>query len=202
MLFRSLKRLPVLDHQGAITGVLSRIDIFRTVMRESPNWEDFKCRQVKVKNLNTVSDIMRRDLQVVGPETSAEKVIRIIDSNDIQRVAVVDRNGIFLGLISDRDLLAAFSEKTCGIWSFFKSKLPLRHKGKEHQKILQCVQAATAADVMKTDLATVKEDTPLHKALALMTEKALKRLPVIDADGKFKGMISRDSLLRTEAGIK
>ncbi|MFO8084189.1 MAG: DUF190 domain-containing protein [Desulfobacterales bacterium] len=67
MISKSLKRLPVLDHQGAITGVLSRIDIFRTVMRESPNWEDFKCRQVKVKNLNTVSDIMRRDAQVVGP---------------------------------------------------------------------------------------------------------------------------------------
>ncbi len=32
-----------------------------------------------------------------------------------------------------------------------------------------------------------------------MTQKALKRLPVIDKDGKFKGMISRDSLLRTEA---
>ncbi len=30
-----------------------------------------------------------------------------------------------------------------------------------------------------------------------MTDKALKRLPVVDADGKFKGMISRDSLLRT-----
>jgi len=30
-----------------------------------------------------------------------------------------------------------------------------------------------------------------------MTEKAFKRLPVLDAEGRFKGMISRDSLLRT-----
>jgi predicted transcriptional regulator len=52
---------------------------------------------------------------------------------------------------------------------------------------------------MKTDSDIVKEDTPLQKALRLMTQKALKRLPVIDKDGKFKGMISRDSLLRTEA---
>lgn len=52
---------------------------------------------------------------------------------------------------------------------------------------------------MKTDLVIVKEDTPLQNAMKLMTEKALKRLPVIDKDGKFKGMISRDSLLRTEA---
>jgi CBS-domain-containing membrane protein len=109
---------------------LSRFDIFRTIMRESPDWEAFECRQIKVKNLNTVSDIMRRDTHTVSPETSVEEVIRIIDSNDIQRVAVVDDNGIFLGLISDRDLLTAFSEKTCGIWNFFMSKIPFTERGR------------------------------------------------------------------------
>jgi hypothetical protein len=29
-----------------------------------------------------------------------------------------------------------------------------------------------------------------------MLDRAIKRLPVLDAEGKFKGMISRDSLLR------
>lgn len=29
-----------------------------------------------------------------------------------------------------------------------------------------------------------------------MLERAIKRLPVLDSEGKFKGMISRDSLLR------
>jgi CBS domain-containing protein len=168
-------------------------------MRESPDWEAFKCRQIKVKNLNTVSDIMRRDAHTVLPETSVEEVIRIIDSNDIQRVAVVDHNGIFLGLISDRDLLTAFSEKTCGIWNFFMSKMPFTERGRHHQDVIQCIQHRTAGEIMKTDLDIVEEDTPLHKALTLMTQKALKRLPVIDKDGKFKGMISRDSLLRIEA---
>ena len=50
---------------------------------------------------------------------------------------------------------------------------------------------------MTTDLITVPEDMLIEDAICLMTEKAIKRLPVIDADGRFKGMISRDSLLRT-----
>jgi CBS domain-containing protein len=29
-----------------------------------------------------------------------------------------------------------------------------------------------------------------------MLERAIKRLPVLDGDGNFRGMISRDSLLR------
>ena len=50
---------------------------------------------------------------------------------------------------------------------------------------------------MNTDIVTVQETTPIDTAIALMTEKGLKRLPVLDPGGKFKGMISRDSLLRT-----
>lgn len=202
MLEKNLKRFPVINKQGSITGILSRLDIFRTIMRECPDWKAFECRQIQVKNLNTVSDIMRRDAHTVSPETSVEEVIRIIDSNDIQRVAVVDDNGIFLGLISDRDLLTAFSEKTCGIWNFFMSKIPFAERRRRHQDVIQCLQSGTAGEIMKTDLVIADEDTPLHNALTLMTQKALKRLPVIDKDGKFKGMISRDSLLRTEATPK
>jgi CBS domain-containing protein len=199
MIEKNLKRFPVINKQGIVTGIVSRLDIFRTIMRESPDWETFNCRRIKVNKLNTVCDIMRRDIHTVSPGTSVEEVIRMIGSNDIQRVAVVDDHGIFLGLISDRDLLTAFSEKTCGIWNFFMSKIPFTERKRQHQDVLQCLQSGTAGEVMKTDLVIVNEDTPLQNALKLMTEKALKRLPVIDQDGKFKGMISRDSLLRTEA---
>ena len=53
---------------------------------------------------------------------------------------------------------------------------------------------------MNTNIVTVHEDSPIDEAIRLMTEKALKRLPVLDFEGKFKGMISRDSLLRTGFG--
>jgi CBS domain-containing protein len=42
----------------------------------------------------------------------------------------------------------------------------------------------------------VLEETSIDEAIELMTEKALKDLPVLDAHGKFKGLISRESLLR------
>jgi CBS domain-containing protein len=58
----------------------------------------------------------------------------------------------------------------------------------------------TAAQVMTTDLVTVREEMLIGEVIGLMIEKGLKRLPVIDADRHFKGMISRDSLLRTGYG--
>ena len=50
---------------------------------------------------------------------------------------------------------------------------------------------------MKTQIVTVREDTSIEEAITFMLETAYKRLPVLDSEGKFKGMINRDSLLRT-----
>jgi CBS domain-containing protein len=149
-----------------------------------------------VDNLRVVADIMRRDSISVLPETSVEEVMRLIDCNDIQRVAVVNQEGDFLGLISDRDLLVAFSEHDQGIWDYFVSKIPFTERGSRHKQLQEHLLARTAGEVMKTDIITVQEDAPIHEAIRLMIERSIKRLPVLDAKGKFQGMVSRDALLR------
>jgi CBS domain-containing protein len=197
MLKRDLKRLPVTDEQGKLTGILSRMDIFRTISDQSPDWKTILQQNIPVGNLKYISDIMRRDTHTVFPETPVEEVLRVIDSDDIQRVAVVDRNGAFMGLISDRNLLAAFSDHKEGIWEYFVSKLPFGERGRENREFNGRLRSKTAAEVMKTDVITVPETATIDEAIRVMTEKMIKRLPVLDAEGKFKGMISRESLLRT-----
>ncbi|MBF0507403.1 MAG: DUF190 domain-containing protein [Deltaproteobacteria bacterium] len=200
MLRRGLKRLPVVDAGGRLVGMVSRIDVFRTIMKESPDWSALSEQSLMVGNLRFISDIMRRDIHTVLPETSVEEVIRIIDTNDIQRVAVVDGQGRFLGLISDQDLLAVFSDHHPGIWDYFVKRIPFAERGSQHREFSRQLQAKTAVEVMKPDVITVLEDMPLDEAIKLMTEKGLKRLPVLDATGLFKGMISRDSVLRAGFG--
>lgn len=57
-------------------------------------------------------------------------------------------------------------------------------------------RARTAAEIMNRNVVVIKEDATLDEAVRLMTEKGVKRLPVVDSVGVFKGMISRDSVLR------
>ncbi|MFH0730100.1 MAG: DUF190 domain-containing protein [Pseudomonadota bacterium] len=197
MLARDVKRLPVVNGVGHLTGMLSRLDIFRTVMREAPDWNSFRAQKIEVAHLRSVGDILRRDTHTVFPETTIDEVIRLIDQNDIQRVAVVDPEGKLLGLISDRDLLLYFKQKEEGIWSLLaKVKHPLKHNACRGD-LQRCLTETNAGAVMTTDLITVREEMLIEEAIGLMTEKALKRLPVVDETGRFKGMISRDSLLRT-----
>jgi CBS domain-containing protein len=196
MLSKGVKRLPVVDADGRLEGMLSRLDIFRTVMHTAPDWKTFTAQKIEVKDLKRVGGILRRDTQTVGPDTPISEVIRIIDRDDIQRVAVVDDAGRLLGLISDRDLLRYFKPRESGIWRVLARMKSAVEKEACAGDLSRCLETTRAADVMTADLITVGEETLIEEAVALMTEKALKRLPVVDADGRFKGMISRDSLLR------
>ena len=198
MLEKQVKRLPVVDAAGRLVGMLSRIDIFRTIMKEAPDWKSFQKQNIEVGNLRQVSAIMRRDTLTARPETSVEEVIQMIDANDIQRVAVVDGDDRFLGLIFDRDLLIAFSPAHYeGIWNYFVSKIPFTERGRKYREFRDLLRARTAAEIMQTDMVTIGETATLDEAIRLMTARGFKRLPVLDAQGRFRGMISRDSLLRT-----
>lgn len=197
MLSKGVKRLPVVNKEGKLCGMISRLDIFRTVMHEAPDWKSFQAQKVDVDRLNTVGDILRRDTHTVSPETSIEEVIRIIDQNDIQRVAVIDDSAKLLGIISDRDLLVFFKQEQDGIWGLLaKVKKPFVQDAC-HGDFRQCLIDTKAGSVMTTDLITVREDMLIEDAIRIMIQKAIKRLPVVDTEGRFQGMVSRDSLLRT-----
>jgi len=196
MLKNEVKRLPVVDEAGFLTGILSRIDIFQTVTREAPHWERMQNHHVRIENSRYVSEIMRRDTQTVSPDTPVHEVLSTIDNNDIQRVAVVDSDGRLLGLISDRHLLSAFSDQAPGVWEVLSRLVPLSTKSKHAGNIRERLGDQPARAVMKTDLITIGEGAGIDEAISLMTQHAVKRLPVVNDQGIFKGMISREALLK------
>lgn len=200
MLKKDLKRLPVVDAEDQLVGMLSRVDIFRVATRETPDFRGFETYRVVVNNVRYVRDIMRRDTHTVRPDTPLHEVIRSIDSSDIQRVAVVDETGRFLGLIFDHDLLAVFADYPKGLWDYFISKLPFAEVGRRHRELAERLQDGTAEAFMQRDIVTVQEDTLIEDAIGLMVANGFKRIPVVDDDGLFKGMISRDAVLRLGAG--
>jgi len=196
MLHHQLKRLPVVDAEGRLTGILARLDVFRTVMSQTPDWQSLSKQNVTVQNIRFVGEIMERDMETVNPETPIEEIVKVIDLHSTHRVAVVDRSGKLAGLISDRDLFAKFSSRKATLWSLIMSRVPLLKSAQFYEEIVKVSNARTASDVMKTDLITITEEASLQEAIRLMIQHRLKRLPVIDKKGIFLGMIGRDAVLR------
>lgn len=200
MLKKGLKRLPVTDKDGRLTGMLSRLDVFKAILDRTPDWDALRRSAVAVSGAGTVKEAMRRDTPSVGPEAPVWDAVKLIETTDIKRVAVLDGGGRLLGLISDKALLGAFSGHKAGLWDYFMSRLSFTSAGEKHKELLRELRARTAGEVMLTEVFSVGEDEPLDAAIKLMVDRKLKRVPVLDKAGVFKGMLTRDSILRAGAG--
>ncbi len=196
MLKHAIKRLSVVDASGRLVGMIARLDVFKAVHKETPATSALKKHLVDVQNIRVAADIMETGTPTVRPDAPLEEVIRLIDTSDVQRVAVVDERGRFLGLISDKILLVAFSEQRAGLWNYLLSKLPFTEIGKHRIELVKHLKDRKAMDVMNKVAFTVHENTPVDEAIRMMAEHGIKRIPVLNPDGVFVGMISRDGVLR------
>jgi CBS domain-containing protein len=56
-------------------------------------------------------------------------------------------------------------------------------------------EALAVRDVLTSSLSTVGEDESLFDALDLMRSRAVRRLPVVDADGALAGILTVDDVV-------
>jgi len=195
MVGRDLKRLPVVDGAGHLVGMLSRVDVLRTVTHTSPEWQAFPAHVEIHGNEQTVGALATRDAPAVATTTPLTLVLNQLDAAGAQRAVVVDEQGLLLGIVSDRDVLRALKKR--GVAGSALSRWS--HLGRGHGD-RSSLESVTAGDVMTTHPITADEDASLEEAIRLMTTHGLKRLPVVDGDGHYLGMLSRDALLR--AGLR
>ena len=106
--------------------------------------------------------------------------MQIVDGNDIQCVAVVNEAGVLIGMIADSDLLRFLKPDSMACARFFA-----RIAHPFSPDLAERIARTTAGEVMRSALHTAGEHMLLEEAIGLMTCEQLKRLPVIDDQGRF-----------------
>jgi CBS domain-containing protein len=195
---RNMKRLPVVETDKQLVGMVSRFDIL-TALAAGHLPQSASPRQTShlhTGGLQTVADVMDRSVSTVVPEALLSEVLTLVTSDESQRVIVVDAERHVMGIISDTDLVARMSPETHpGILEQLVSKLPLGHRSAEARSHLQKARGKTAADLMTQPAITVRADDSIGTALAMAAEKHIKRFPVVDEEGKLVGIVGRGELL-------
>ncbi|MEW5986240.1 MAG: DUF190 domain-containing protein [Chloroflexota bacterium] len=189
MLVHNLKRLPVIDERQRLVGIISRIDVLRTVAQAT------RVGAVTPETLPTgatwVREVMSRDVPTVRPETPLPEVLEQVVATPFRRVVVADAEGRVQGIILDSVLLRQVEpEVRPGLLQILAQRLV----GREvlHPK----VAATTAAQVMEPQVLTVSEDDTLAVAIQRMVEHRTKRLVVLNAQGRLAGILDRQTALR------
>src|SRR3990172_1706771 len=196
MVDHNLKRIPVVDGNNVIKGIVSRFDIFKSISSNPVTYTGQNLFQLPVVSakVKIVRDILRRDVDAVSPDTSVWELAKLIYATEIQRVAVVSEDKRLLGIVDDKDIFAEFTETPEDIVEIVISKFAFR--GIRYRKTIKKLKLKKAEEVMKRDFISAKEETPIEVAMYIMEQHGQKHLPVVSSEGRFQGMISREDILK------
>jgi len=189
MLERNIKRLPVVNEDGALIGIVSRVDVLRAfaepLTTEAPRQTTLLTEHGQVK------EVMLPAVSTVRRDAVVAEIVALLVTNRQRRVVVVDRHGQVVGIITDGDLLKrATPTERSGIIETFTRRLAVGQADDYH------LRQRSAAEVMTTPVITVTPETSLVDALQLLLDHGIKRLPVVDAEGQLVGLVGRGGILR------
>ena len=144
------------------------------------------------------ADVMNRQPVCASAGDTMAEVIRLMAANETSGLPVVDGAGALVGFVSDGDV-ANYLGKT--EISVVDSTLNL-YRYVDDTKTMDRLRALLALNVM--DVAThrvvsVGADTPVDEVCQLFASKRIKKVPVVDADGKLVGALSRRNIIRSLA---
>ncbi len=178
-----IKRLPVVDQTNRLVGILSRVDVLRTMGEDyhAPTRDETAAD----RPVHVVGDLMRRDVPSVAADAPLGEVLDAVTSTRLNRAVVVDAERRVLGVVTDADLLAQLDPG--GKTGLLDTLMGRGRYGGENK--------ATAREVMRTPPVTVAADTPVAEAAQRMLEARRKVLPITDAEGRLLGVIDRADLL-------
>ncbi|WP_406253772.1 CBS domain-containing protein [Streptomyces chartreusis] len=134
-----------------------------------------------------VRDVMTRDVAVVGSDAAFKEIVRILHERKVSALPVVDGGGQVLGVVSEADLL--HKEE-------FRDSDPDRYTQLRRLSDMAKAGSVTAGELMTRPALTVTADATLAQAARTMARARVKRLPVVDTDGRLEGVVSRVDLLK------
>jgi CBS domain-containing protein len=117
-----------------------------------------------------VERVMKRDVMACRPRDMLSRAAQLMWDNACGCVPIVSERDQPIGILTDRDIcMAAYTQ------------------GRPLSEI-------TVATSMAHKVITCRTEDDVQRAIDLMRENAIRRMPVVDGDGRLRGIVSLDDL--------
>lgn len=126
--------------------------------------------------MQTVSEIMTRDVRSISPEESVRRAAQLMDELNVGAIPVCDGDKL-VGMITDRDITVRSTAAG------------------------QAPESTRVGDVMSTDVRTCYSNQSVDEVLGQMGDVQIRRVPVIDQDShSLVGIVSLGDIATKHAG--
>ena len=125
-----------------------------------------------------ISDVMTSRPRAVEPQTSVREAARLMESEDVGLLPIVQDGARLVGVVTDRDIA-------------------VRVVGRGLD-----VEQTTVSEIASGDIVALTPDDDLDDALSLMARAQVRRLPVVVREDELVGVVSQADVARSDAKEK
>ncbi|HEV8250342.1 MAG TPA: CBS domain-containing protein [Gaiellaceae bacterium] len=118
-----------------------------------------------------IRDVMTPNPRTVEPSTPVQEAAKLMREEDVGPIPIVE-SGSVAGIVTDRDIV-----------------LKVVAEGSDPS-------STPVSDIASRDLVTVDPDQSLDDALRLMAQHQVRRLPVVEEDGRLVGIVAQADIAR------
>jgi CBS domain-containing protein len=136
-----------------------------------------------------IKDVMTSEVVAVRADMPFKEIVDILADRGISAVPVVDDEDRVIGVVSEADLL----HKTEFAGESVANRLL---ESRRHRTAREKAAGDVAGELMTSPAVTVTADESVIAAARTMEEKEIKRLPVVDRQGRVIGIAARRDLLK------
>jgi acetoin utilization protein AcuB len=178
-----VRRLPVLDHDGTMVGIVSDQDLLYASPSPATSLSVYEMHYMLSQLL--VSELMSTDVITVSPDTPVEEAARIMADHKIGGLPVME-NGALVGIITETDVFTVLLEMLGARQMGLRLTLGIPERKGEMARITTAIAqlggnilalGTFLGDDPTTGVVTVKvEDVPADQLEAAMHELGLEVL--------------------------
>lgn len=111
-----------------------------------------------------IIEVMTRQVQTCQTNDPVEKAAKIMEQGNVGSVPIVDQAGRLTGIMTDRDIV-------------------LRGVAKNKD-----LRMTTCGELMTGEVKCCEPHTEIHEAANMLAEHQIRRLPVVDGQGRLVGI--------------
>ena len=139
-----------------------------------------------------VKHLMHRDVVKIHPETTVEKLDKMLSERRISGVPVVDEDMRVVGIVSKTDIVRLISKELVHSGDFYDGPVAF---GKPTDHLAQELRRKTVGEIMERRIHSVAPDDDISRAAALMNRLRIHRLLVLDGR-RVVGILSSIDLVK------
>ena len=145
----------------------------------------------------TAADIMNTDVPTVAPDDDARKAIDLLAKTDMGAIPVVDGDRHVVGIVSESDLILSDEESDLHLPHYLNIMGGIVFVGsmKGFEKRLDKAFATKVSELMTPGPVTAHDFEAADRVAKKIADTHHNHLPVVDADGRLAGMVTRADAL-------